>query len=66
MPFAFRRAGERSSPDNNDNGSEIAIAYIALHVMKTAIALRIITMLFHYMRNNLRKFANVRSNWGMS
>lgn len=32
--------------------------------MKTAIALRIITMLFHYIRNNLRKFAKARSNWG--
>jgi len=56
--------GERSSPDNN--GSEMAVACIALHVMKTAIALRIITMLFHYIRNNLRKFANAWSNWEMS
>jgi len=63
----FRRAANaQRSPDNNDNGSGIAVACIALHVMKTAIALRIITMLFHYMRNNLRKFANARSNWGLS
>lgn len=34
---------ERSLPDNNDNGSEIAVACITLHVMKTAIALHIIT-----------------------
>lgn len=63
MSGAFRRARTKPRPDNN--GSEIAVACIALHVMKTAIALRIITMLFHYMRNNLRKFANAPSNWGL-